>query len=50
MKQYEIYLVETDEVLATGYNDFTAMNSLVSLRGKHGEDNVKIRWIEREKK
>ena len=46
MKQYEIYLVETNEVLSTGYNDFTAINNLVSCRSKYGNDMVKIRWIE----
>lgn len=45
IKRYEIYLTDTDEVLATGYNEFTALNNLVSLRSKYGNDKVAIKWI-----
>jgi hypothetical protein len=46
MKRYEIYLKETDEILATGYNEFTALNNLVTCKNKYGNDTVAIRWFD----
>jgi len=44
MKKYIIYNKITNEEYVTGYNDFTAMNNLISLRNKYGEDAVSIKW------
>lgn len=45
LKKYEIYHKLTGVVLSYGFNEFTAMNNMVSLRKKYG-DNLDIRWVE----
>jgi hypothetical protein len=46
LKKYIIYNNITKEEYAVGYNDFTAMNNLASLRKRHGKDNINIKWVD----
>lgn len=45
LRKYEIYNKLTGIVLSYGFNEFTAMNNMVSLKKKYGDD-VGIRWVE----
>lgn len=43
-KKYEIYHIITGEVLSCGFNDFTAICNMASLKQTYG-DYIEIRWI-----
>lgn len=47
-KKYVIYLFDDNGItrIATGHNEFTAINNLFNAQQKYGIDKVKIIWID----